>query len=720
MTPRTRAGNRDADFKAYYSKTVPQQVHFPHKRKTVRRPSSPVRGDAGKRQLVFLPDKMKVGRAETIGDSDEETEDEDVEIENEKEPVPTASKRRRTIPAVKTGRALRRQSTMTQLVDGRRPLSDSDEPDFRPVKRSSRPSWSGKGRSTTKDKDQRTLTQMIPGMRPFEIQSDEDIEDASSHLGASDEDNQAYDLAVAQRLAVQCENQPVAAEVNVEPYPPHAEQITAASEHDKNELPLVVVQSVQHATSDTEEKSYRPTQFITAPSSRPRRIAQQITNAAPIGKPPSVASTPVGPRARKARFSLLSTPEKRRIREIASSQSPPDSPLSTQMSPQKLQRSPLHASSGNSGRAPETPSKRKRVAFEEPSALPTLKKFESTIQDSEDEDDEIENDNSAQEAPRSLTVPSPELGDIYTRTHKARAHLEEQAPDTPKSSRDHNGEPATCQISVPHSQSRNEEGTASVLMSVEVPFPDSTECLRSTPLSNDIYLQETFPSTPMVIQDDSSDEEAVKDYTPPHQIGQHFFHPGSAEVQHTADLDGEPIQVPRSPSSQHETQQSHSSKAEQQLQSEWFSYSQYVNTQPPTSSSMFAVHDLSSYGIGHSSQRKTAPQAHSVAHSPSQATTLDEVTQRTPQKNRTQQMTSPNTTPRRVASSQPMISPNKPPPLFIPSSFPSPAKTEMHEWSSPMCGKTQDVLRSSQYGASWQDFSIPPPPPPDDEWEHEA
>ncbi|KAK1917462.1 hypothetical protein P3342_000175 [Pyrenophora teres f. teres] len=211
MTPRTRSGNGEAEPKVYYSKKVPQQVHFPHKRKTVRRRTSSVRDGSGKRQLVFVPEKMKKqGTPRVIGDSDEESEgldggledghvslspqadeehgttrkrnktankrgremmqeddsedDELVEPRNkhQRKAAPPKNKRRsRRVQADSNDdsdgsikpdrqRMLIRQSTMTQLVEGRKPLPGSEGPDFRPVKQGPRLSWSGRGK-TTKD-----------------------------------------------------------------------------------------------------------------------------------------------------------------------------------------------------------------------------------------------------------------------------------------------------------------------------------------------------------------------------------------------------------------------------------------------------------------------------------------------------------------------------------------------------------------------------------------
>ncbi|KAF2853324.1 hypothetical protein T440DRAFT_324557 [Plenodomus tracheiphilus IPT5] len=752
MTPRTRSGNQDADPKVYSSKHVPHQLHFPHKRKTVHRPSSPVRGDSGKRQMVFVPEKMKPRPAHAVRDSDEETDHEQVETKgptaneqntygqtsrsharkgkkrgrltrlevgsDEEKPPPSTAKRQRAAAATPNPeRTLRRQSTMTQLVDGRRPLSDAEEPGFKPVKRDSRTSWGGKGHCRGRDKQQRTLTQMIPGMRPLEIMSDEDIEGALSDVEAQDSDSQAYDLAVAQRLAVQRHLQDVRPDVSIEREPGYAPQSIPDLGDGGLEGSEVVVHSVDDAADDhAGHGSYRPTQYIDAPSSRLRGTARPSPDMESAGMTSSVASTPMARRLQKPRFSLLNTPERRRIREIPSSQSPTESPLSAQVSPQKLSRPPLHESSGNSGRALATPSNRKRVAFKESYAPPALKKFESTIQDSEDEDDGIEENMFAPIIPRRRTGLSPELGDLHAIGRSIRNTAGAQAPNMRELPLDHGNDAATLPLPTPQSQPNEEDIDTPAVTSIEAPIPNSTECLRSTPPSNETVYQETFPSTPMVIQNESSDEELDEGLTPLHQSSQHVLEPDSLDIQHTADLDGEPIQVPRSPSAQRDTQQSHSSKAEQQLQSEWFSYSQYVNTQPPTSSSMFVVHDPSSYGVTQSLQRDTAPQTHSTAHPPSQATTLDEVTQRTPRTSRTQRAMSANMTPRRIASSQPVVSPSKPPPLFIPSSFPSPAKAAMQEWSSPVYGRTQDALRSSQFGMSLDDFSIPPPPPVEDDW----
>ncbi|KAH6865979.1 hypothetical protein BKA58DRAFT_366298 [Alternaria rosae] len=851
MTPKTRSSNQDADYKVYYSKKVPQQIRFPHKRKTVRRRSTPVHD--GKRQMVFLPDKMRRQGTPVVADSDEESDtdlEEDLEdgvvsikaeVDEEEEeeeqqpartkrkgkkrnsdglqqedngeegPVEPTSKRRRTAAPLKNNRrsrrveagadykddatatkadrerTLRRQSTMTQLVDGRKPLPDDEEPSFQPVKQSSRLSWGGRGKSEVKsDRKQRTLTQMIPGMRPQEIMSDEDLDEILSDAEAEERASQTYGDAVAQRLAQQgfyrVEGNGARENIGADDAINDMEQ-NLEDKHIKKEpmansqdTPELVVQSVEDEMDEDCEDSYKPTQFIEAPATRTTRATRR-------GKGPRVAETeqafyaPQGQaRTRKARFSLLSTPEKRRIREIPSSQSPADSPLSTQVSPQKLHRSPLKQRSDNSILAPETPSKRKQVTFKMPSKTPipppTLRKFESTIQDSEDEDDgvieedlpavgpatgkaigadtqavldridqacadangeEVMEDSASPQDSGDLPElrgdqePSPELGDLQKQSSGrssstvAKSVAVKQEPGYDDDDyEDEEDDDATILPTVPFNPSNEErpiKSEANTSSEGELPLPE--EQLRSTPPVIADLNQETCPSTPMAINDDSSEEaeEAPPpDPTPPRSSNVHAPLFTSTDMHQSADLDGESIQVPRSPSPDHETQQSHSSKAEQQLHNEWFSYSQYVNARAPESSSMRAAPDAFSYNDTPRLPQNTAPQSNHQpsGYHPSQATTVDEITQRTPRRKRIQHFSSTHTTPHRIASSQPAISPSKPPPLFIPSSFPSPEKVAAEGWSSPMFGMTQAAggYKSSQW-ASLEDFSIPPPPPMD-------
>lgn len=668
---------------------------------------------------------------------------------------------------VDRGRAKKRQSTMTQLVDGRRPLPGVKELEFKPVKRSARLSWSGKNKSGkgSTDGKQRTLTQMVPGMRKLEAMSHENLDEGVSDVEAEDSDGQAYGDAVAHRLARQGLYQTEDGRGEVPTSGQVEEGMNSASS--KNKDPRADFETVE----DDCEKTYKPTQFIEALPRRSERTNRRNAKAQKSKK------------SNKARFSLLSTPEKRRIREIPSSQSPADSPLSIRVTPYKSNRSPLKECSGYSINASETPSKRKQVTFKTlsktPIQPPKLKRFESTIQDSEDEDEDIiEEDASSTEQPgqipnnnlrgvkprkddsgyprllldrtdraggdatgtshtawpespqeseslpelRGTNKPSPELGEPHMQPkgqQKQDVREEHSAQDDglikikqePESEDEDNEDfPEVPAVLLPFSHQQSPvEG--------DIAIKTEPEQYRSSPPVPGADSQDTFPSMPMVIKHDPADEDnRPEEDTTPNWTGQPRPHSTATNIQQSADLDGELIQVPRSPSLQHESQQSHTSKAEQQLQDEWLSYSQYVHTRLSESSSVRAVPDAHSYNATPRPRQAPAadrlPQHQPSCYGPSQATTIDEITQRTPRKQRAQHFSSTHTTPHRIASSQPVISPSKPPPLFIPSSFPSPEKAGMEGWSSPVTSMTPAAggCKSSQW-ASLEDFSIPLPPP---------
>jgi hypothetical protein len=886
MTPRTRNSNNDANFKVYYSKKVPQQAHFPHKRKTVRRPSELVIDGAEKRQIKFLPGKLRVRRGgEDDAEEDEEdggvaigAEVEDVtvgdtagrgktaksrgkkrnsgvmdvdpESDDEKAAGPTPKRRRKspapmsnrrskqikpkpepedednTTPAsekkVDRARTIRRQSTMTQLVEGRRPLSDTEEPTFKPVKRNSRRSWSGQDKKE-KDKKQRTLTQMIPGMKPLEIMSDEDMEEGLSDAEAEERESQLYGEAIAARLAqeglmqnksddVEELDKDIETPIDVLAKEQNMEDKAANLDAGSVTVPPLVMRSVEDSMDEADEESYQPTQFIDAPNTRrrsPRKrlgVAQQALRT--TDTPPATLR-----KKDKSRFGLLSTPEKRRVYEIASSQSPPDSPLSTQVSPSKAHRSPLKERSGNTAQVAETPLRRKQVTFQEPQhepvPPPTLRKFESTIQDSEDENDDDdlldanENDGGSHvgEHTQALIrgIDNAEQGHLIGTETQAildqidQACLPADDEDGAWPTRESSGEPIVSMFQnldeasqelgeQPHQDIIQQQDSADVhslyraahvgikhegspelgdatqyqddmreehsplvhspyhtvhagvkqeqfhevqmldltgtyvSLEADVPtleniepgsidseLPEESEQLPSSPPIIQPRAEDTCPSTPMVIMDsdDDASSDNEPDPTPPRPSPHPIFAPLSTAPQHSADLNTDLIQVPRSP---HTTQQSHSSKAELQLHNEWFSYSQYVGARAPHSSSMHVAPDKFSYHATPMPPRPVTQQQNYM----SQATTVDEVT---PRKNRTQRR-SANTTPCKLTSSQPLSSPVKPPPLFIPSSFPSPSRARVEEWSSPMGFRTQDLYA----GGSLEDFSIPLPPPVEDDW----
>ncbi|KAH6633106.1 hypothetical protein C7974DRAFT_392147 [Boeremia exigua] len=791
MTPRTRTSNRDADYKVYYSKKVPQQVRFPHRRKTVRRPE-PAEQDVGKkRQMTFLPEKMKQRKIKD-GDNSEETETDeehtaqDAAADEAMASTPqnrSANKKRKesdiheeygesasmsvkrrirtTAPKEERSRTLRRQSTMTQIADGRRPSTTADEPDFKPVRRRSRASWGGMG-NTERDKKQRTLTQMVPGMGRL---SKEELEELSS-LDADLEDDDTNNNTVSQTLIEQglltinppirtpssvqrsgdVENNQVQVQVQVQEETEHG--VLAALRPGSP----VIVQSVE-MTEGVDEQDYQPTRFIEALTLGTR----QSTRRTPAQQP----SKKVGERrgSVKPRFSLLSTPEKRRVFEIPSSQSPVESILSTQVSPQKPKTSALREETSVTTIVAETPSKRRQVVFQEPTISPAppayLRKFASTIQDSEDEDESDLEYEVAEQDQMSISdheyigaetqailhsidlACAHESGNISSDEPESSEEVEEatvrQVPYKPSPELGESWAPVMYDDSGPGFESYQSSrlGTKSQLpqdantSKESLPVIDQThyisqlDLIRGTqaptqtgdfPSTPPIrhHPDEDLPSTPMELMDESSDdEEAVAGPSRRRTLQRKILEPPSTLIHQSTDLDGEPVQVPRSPTTDRETQQSHSSKAEQQLQNEWLSYSQYVHARPPHSSSMHAAADSLSYNAT-SRLPKTEVLSSPTRIQHSQATTVDETT---PKKNRTQRMVSANTTPHRSSKSQPLISPERPPSLFIPSSFPSPSRTAMGEWSSPIAARTQNFLGSSQALGSLENFSIPPPPP---------
>jgi hypothetical protein len=322
------------------------------------------------------------------------------EYEEDEEPVQPTRKRRRTAAKGKTRESssggndenvekrplrLRRQSTMTQMVDGRIPEPGSREPQFKPARRNSGKGKEGK-KESTKDRKQQTLTQMVPGLGSFGIVSDSEGEDGED---VDHEESREYQEEMAEHLRAVFE--PVDRQEKrlgmIQPTPQHRGLSVDAEEGDTRH---VLEKSETHEEDNDDEAAtdYEPTQDVQAPILNTRRTSKRLSSTL---APPSTNTKSTTRKSATTRFSLLSTPERRKVKFIPSSQSPPDSPLSTQSaSPIKsARRSPLRSRSGNSDRLLDTPSKLRKVTFQEPEepilAPPTLRKFRSVIQDSEDE-----------------------------------------------------------------------------------------------------------------------------------------------------------------------------------------------------------------------------------------------------------------------------------------------------------------------------------------------
>ncbi|KAF2798464.1 hypothetical protein K505DRAFT_321828 [Melanomma pulvis-pyrius CBS 109.77] len=887
MPPKTRSGNKDVEFKVYYSKKVPelQQRYFPHRKKTVR--ERPGRQDVPEpRQMRFQPERMR-SRGDAVRDSESENEEDIVdEVENKEEEVtpriqPTTGlrkdraavlpakkgkkrnnntmqqeseedeelvrstrKRRRKSSTTEEARSpttfaaksevqlsvpdseseqeerrikrRRRQSTMTQLVDGRRPQRGTKEPEFKAVRRPKRTSWgiaSGQKKGSKKDRQQRTLTQMVPGLAPLGILSDEDMEEDSAAL--EDEESQAYADEMSEIMRQQGVFQPVAdrGEHRVTVQSLHQHRGLSVDAEEGKTRHLLECRTLEEDTDEEGAAEYQPTQDVHGPILKTRRTSKRISGH--VGPPSAGSTKPLARRSARSRFSLLSTPERRRERVIPSSQSPPESPLSTpSTSPLKsIRRPPLGERSGNSDRLLDTPSKLKQVAFQEPTKdfAPPLRKFKSVIQDSEDSEgswSEDETDPPAVQRVGALTQVSMQRTDctvfaanvgaetqkILHQIDQACANAEEDAAWYCRESSEELGEEAARgdvvkdETGPPESQAlpyqssppnlkqepiyekessivpsqlgaTSQEPFRGEFVSMLHPQSGSTsqELHLPAPISVEKYHEPVnedseyplpiqpanltslndwpesngdLPSTPMVINDSSDEEDAAP--TPQHLPSLQLAPTPTSLHYALTDLDGEPIQVPRSPTPTHNNLKSqkpsisHSSKAERQIQTEWLTHTQYSRRRAPPSSSMNTTQGPFSYQATPfvNPSRDMAPPQSTAAALFSQATTVDctQASPRTTPKksiSHSQPILSANTTPHKAMSSlQEFVSPQRPPTLVIPSSFPSPGRAGMQGWSSSLLegtgtGTGTGLFSPSQMGfsASVEDFSMPPLPP---------
>lgn len=650
---------------------------------------------------------------------------------------------------------MRRQSTMTQLVDGRRPLPDDDEPEFQPVKRTLSRSGSG-GKSTkgqAKDKQQRTLTQMVAGLGSFMAPSDEDTSDETENA----EGSTVYNNILAEHFANRAVSQPRAATedagVNVTEQPA---------------LPTSTGPTEDYGGRDSED-AYEPTQNIQAPDPRERRSSRRERELKQPA-PSSLVSSPS--RQKQGRFGLLTTPEKRRILEIPSSQSPPDAPLSTQITPATL-HSLSRPYARTSREVQGTPSRPRRVAFAEfttsadTRTSPKLR-FTGTIQDSED-DDNLDEDDDESETEFGIGEETQafihgihnvlEGQDIGVETQAMLQSTDNafgeragsaipavQRPNSSVARMTHgSGAAGPCDVEQASSgntteeqKSSNRAKTASIqntgsktqhesseeaefarpLLPASIPQPITIASKEGSHLASDeateapAQIQQrlnmfTQTASSIVVKDEPNEKEVDETVSLP-PTPQAPLCPASSALR-LDDLDHDPPEfrhpTPRMSTTQ-DTAQSHSSRAEEQLQSEWLSYSQYPRRLP--TSSMHVAHNGNSYQANAFSDPGTRQLLSPQCTAPlSQATTVDG-TQRspysTPKKSR---HTSSNTTPRKVHESLPLGSPTKPPSLVIPSSFPSPSKGSWRNLSSPVLGSSP--LEPYE---SIEDFSIPPLPPP--------
>lgn len=862
MPRATRTSAKKPKSRVYESKTVPKQQYFPHRRKTVRRPDGG-HDVSEKKQITLTPGKVRrtdtIGDSDEDEDNLEIEEDwadsdvvssrgsrhaegvksESVAINKKKkrtsdamqpdtdeddDPAPRTAKRTRNSTAPKPSRStscdsgsarndsadssseremvkatkrrqVRRQSTMTQILDGRLPDFDTPEPQYKPLRKGSRRSGSGK---MSKDKKQQTLTQMVPGLGSFEILSDDDIGEENEGEATEERNDRSHSSAGSTTMSKPNSPKTPTRETSRQQARHISPSHNNANPHDIEQPEGDEGLPAMHIEDDDTEDEYQPTQFIEAPVLKRTRATRGTTKAQlPT---PSPAQQHSAQRSARLRFGLLSTPEKRRIREIPSSQSPSESLLSTQNTPQKSGRSPLKRRSGNVLECAETPSKRKQVAFqladqEDIPAPPTLRRFASTIQDSEDEDEEIIESDEEYEArnttsnkthtdPRKKGVSATGLA-IGAET-QAVLHSIDQAcaatdnvdERTVRESSDDFEEPSVrfnSSNELGNSRKRSPEEQAaeripgrindktshsrlkhdlSKTASPTTPPPpsrqtrskglhedDATTVLRqspsdkqsgSLPPDNRREFQDTYPSSPLIFIGDSSDEEQEElSLTPSVITNTHTRQTSPSPLPKTPQAAKSPrIIVPVSPSplrprtkpgeleeeeeeeNEEESQLStlHSAAAEQQLHSEYATYSQFRPPGPPASSMQVAHDTRFSYQDTprpptwtKSTQQQHSPSTHYSHHNNnnihsdiSQATTIDEPTQdlppvivhSTPEKavktkrSIKQEQPEPEPEPEPELELEPAAaavvvessSPPQPPPLVIPSSFPTPSK----------------------------------------------
>ena len=242
----------------------------------------------------------------------------------------------------------KRQQTLTQMIHGVRPTPGyEDNWKIPALKRRS-------GNMKTEEKRQRTLTQMTHGLMPIRMVSDDEDED--------DNDDNGYALAIDQHLAGHGIYKP-----SHERSPPKS----PVHQHPG------ILKHLHEWMTNQETQAYHLSSNHVTSLRRPT----------------------------KAKTENPKTPPRRRLLEVPSSQSPPESPLSTQKSTERHSRYPLEERSSNPRGLLESPSKgriaatsnsairklvpqtNKVVKEERFSPTPLDRIFQSTIQDSDEEEE---------------------------------------------------------------------------------------------------------------------------------------------------------------------------------------------------------------------------------------------------------------------------------------------------------------------------------------------
>lgn len=243
----------------------------------------------------------------------------------------------------------KRQQTLTQMIHGVRPTPGyEDNRKILALKRK-------RGNMKTGEKRQQTLTQMTHGLMLIPMASDNEDED--------DNDDNGYTLAIEQHLAGHGIHKP-----SHERSPPKS----PVHQH------LGTLKRLHEWMTNQETQAHHHSNHV-ASLHRPTKVKTENPK----------------------------TPPRRRLLEIPSSQSPPESPLSTQKSTERHSRYPLEERSSNPQDLLESPSKGRIAATSNQairklvpqtnkvvkgertgfSPTPLHRIFQSTIQDSDEEEE---------------------------------------------------------------------------------------------------------------------------------------------------------------------------------------------------------------------------------------------------------------------------------------------------------------------------------------------
>ena len=334
MPPRSKPRSQRKPEIVHYSEPRLGQRDFPMRRKTKKTMPQSTPTSAERQQTmtqagyvaILSSSKRKRGEYEEVGDFESEVESDEPGSSDEK-----------------------RQQTLTQMIHGVWPTPGyEDNRKILALKRR-------RGNMKTEEKWQQTLTQMTHGLTPTLMASDDEDEDEN--------DDNGYTLAIEQRLAGHSIHKP-SNERNPPKYPVHQHPRTLEHLHEW----MTNQETQAHHLSDHVASLRRPT---------------------------------------KVKTENPKTPPRRRLLEIPSSQSPPESPLSTQKSTERYSRYPLEERSSNPQGLLESPSKGRIAATSNPairklvpqpnkvvkgertsfSPTPLHRNFQSTIQDSDEEEE---------------------------------------------------------------------------------------------------------------------------------------------------------------------------------------------------------------------------------------------------------------------------------------------------------------------------------------------